>query len=111
MIQGACGLCLNLLNPSMARVPLLMGPNQGRYMNNLIILTLLLFNLAGCEKSLNRPEGYEPQWPQRQEQMEREKHEDIKHLDQERQEEERSREVNVDHSRTIDPIKLNPGND
>jgi hypothetical protein len=110
MIQGTYGFCLNLYNPSMTRVPPLIGANQGGCMNNLIILTLFLFNLAGCEKSLNRPEGHEPLWPQRQEQMEREKYEDIKHLDQERQEEERSREVNVDHSRAIDPIKLNPGN-
>jgi len=79
-------------------------------MKSFVTLAALIFTLAACDKPLIRPKGSDTQWQQRQEQMEREKHEDIKHLDEERQQEEHSREVNVDHERVIDPIKLNPAN-
>lgn len=79
-------------------------------MKSLVAMTALLITITACDRPLIRPKGSDIQWQQKQEQMEKEKHEDYKHLDQERQQEEQAREVNVDHGTTIDPIKLNPGN-
>lgn len=79
-------------------------------MKSFVAFMTLLLTLAACDKPLIRPKGSDVEWQQKQEQIEHEKHPDQNHLDQERQQEEQSREVRVDHDRTIDPIKLNPAN-
>lgn len=70
-------------------------------MKSFVAFMTLLLTLTACDRPLIRPKGSDSEWQQRQEQM---------RLDEQQAQEQEDREVRVDHSRTIDPIKLNPAN-